>query len=87
MAEDKESSAYIYPDRTYILQFDGGARGNPGTAGAGMALFDTESGNEVWFGRRFIKYATCNEAEYTGLVTGLQCAISLGVLDIIVEGE
>ena len=38
----------IDTEQTYLLQFDGGARGNPaGIAGAGMALFD-RNGKEVW---------------------------------------
>ena len=73
--------------QTYILQVDGGARGNPGLAGAGMALFDAETGLEVWHGYHFLGFATNNEAEYSGLVTGLRAAHGLGVTNVIVEAD
>lgn len=38
----------IDPAATYLLQFDGGARGNPnGHAGAGMVIFNAD-GDEIW---------------------------------------
>ena len=78
----------ISPGKTYILRFDGGSRGNPGTSGAGMVLYDSEDGSELWSGYKYIgdRY-TNNEAEYMGLVIGLQCARSLGVKSIVVQGD
>ena len=53
--------------KTYVLRFDGGSRGNPGIAGVGMVLYDGDSGFEVWSGRRFlVTPTTSNEAEYIG---------------------
>jgi len=72
---------------TYILQFDGGSRGNPGIAGAGMVIYN-ESGREVWYGRHFVGDSmTNNVAEYSGLLIGLQCARILGAEHIVVQGD
>ncbi len=78
----------IDPDRTYVLRFDGGSRGNPGRAGAGMVLYDGLDGNEIWTGYHYLgdKY-TNNEAEYRGLITGMRCALSLGVRHIVIQGD
>ena len=70
----------------YILQFDGGSRGNPGIAGSGFVLYD-EEGNEIYSGRYGLAHATNNEAEYSGIVQGLKLALSLQVCNIIVEGD
>ncbi len=78
----------ISADKTYILRFDGGSRGNPGIAGSGMVLYDSEDGSEVWSGCQYLgDDFTNNEAEYSGLITGLQCARSLGVENIVAQGD
>jgi len=78
----------ITPDKTYVLRFDGGSRGNPGMSGAGMVLYDGEDGSELWSGCQYLgDHNTNNEAEYMGLITGLQCARSLGVERIVVQGD
>jgi len=78
----------ISPDKTYVLRFDGGSRGNPGTAGCGMVLYDTNDGAEIWSGYQYLGESnTNNEAEYMGLITGLQCAKSLGIQNIVVQGD
>lgn len=60
------------PQTTWTLYFDGGSRGNPGIAGSGSFIIDAE-GNEVWADAYFIgRNNTNNEAEYTGLLRGLQ---------------
>eukprot|EP01061_Rhynchopus_euleeides_P043256 TRINITY_DN754_c2_g1_i5.p1 TRINITY_DN754_c2_g1~~TRINITY_DN754_c2_g1_i5.p1 ORF type:complete len:243 (+),score=49.53 TRINITY_DN754_c2_g1_i5:110-838(+) len=55
----------------YSLHFDGAAKGNPGVGGAGAWLADSD-GNEVWALRHRMDRATCNEAEYTAVVLGLE---------------
>jgi ribonuclease HI len=86
-AQAKPSRLAIDPSKHYVLRFDGGARGNPGVAGAGMVIYD-DSGTEVWCGWKFVsKRATNNDAEYTGLLFGLKCASSLGITDLRVEGD
>ena len=82
------NSQSISADKTYILRFDGGSRGNPGIAGSGMVLYDSEDGSEVWSGCQYLgDHLTNNEAEYAGLITGLQCARSLGVENIVAQGD
>lgn len=55
----------------YILEADGGSRGNPGIAGSGAVVFNN-SGKLIAEIGQFIGKATNNVAEYTGLVSGLR---------------
>jgi ribonuclease HI len=55
------------------LYTDGGSRGNPGPAGLGMVIEDTQ-GLRLWGGHRFIGTATNNKAEYLALIEGLRKA-------------
>ncbi len=63
---------------------DGGSRGNPGPAASGAVLFD-ESGAVLREVGTYLGVATNNVAEWTGLLTGLEAAIELGVDDIAVR--
>lgn len=86
--EDDEATHTISPDKTYLLQFDGGARGNPGIAGSGMVLYDPGTMEELWCGWKFMgENTTNNAAEYSALLLGIQCARSLGVQKLRVEGD
>ena len=86
--EDDSEELTISPERTYVLRFDGGSRGNPGRAGSGIVLYDGMDGVEVWSGYHYLgEPYTNNEAEYRGLITGLRCALSLGVRNIVVQGD
>lgn len=60
----------------FIIEADGGSRGNPGTAGAGAVVLD-EKGSVLIEIARYVGVATNNVAEYTGLIAGLQAAIAL----------
>eukprot|EP00551_Chaetoceros_affinis_P011482 CAMPEP_0203682422 /NCGR_PEP_ID=MMETSP0090-20130426/45733_1 /ASSEMBLY_ACC=CAM_ASM_001088 /TAXON_ID=426623 /ORGANISM="Chaetoceros affinis, Strain CCMP159" /LENGTH=403 /DNA_ID=CAMNT_0050551331 /DNA_START=555 /DNA_END=1766 /DNA_ORIENTATION=+ len=77
----------LSPNKVYILQFDGGSRGNPGVSGCGMVLFDSESQLEVWSGFKYLNEGTNNIAEYCGLLDGLKFSKMMGVKDLIAEGD
>jgi ribonuclease HI len=63
---------------------DGGSRGNPGPAASGAVIFD-EAGQLVKEVGTFLGRATNNVAEWTGVVTGLEAALSLGIRDLAVR--
>jgi ribonuclease HI len=78
----------------YLLQFDGAADPNPGPASGSYVLFSPpciEDGSLVRHvvqeGYRFIPHATNNEAEYTGLILGLEAAKQHKVENIEIEGD
>ncbi len=62
------------------LWSDGGARGNPGPAGAG-AYLQLEDGREFRLSE-YLGETTNNVAEYTGLMIGLKVAFKQGVTHI-----
>ena len=65
---------------------DGGSRGNPGPAGAGAVVYD--SGGRLVSGRgRPLGHATNNEAEYAGLLLGLELARELGAERLEVRAD
>jgi ribonuclease HI len=63
---------------------DGGSRGNPGPAASGAVLFG-ESGEVLCEVGIYLGVATNNVAEWTGLVTGLEAALELGVDDLAIR--
>ncbi len=67
-----------------ILKSDGGARGNPGPAGAGFVLED-ERGTVIASGGRYLGETTNNVAEYEGLLWGLEVAAEVGISEITVQ--
>lgn len=56
--------------KKYILYTDGGARGNPGPAAAGVVIYDAKL-KEVDKFAHYLGVATNNQAEYQGLILGL----------------
>jgi ribonuclease HI len=84
---DKLILPTLSSDKVYVLRFDGGSRGNPGTAGAGMVIFDSESQLEVWSAYKYLGQVTNNIAEYNGLHEGLKLAKVMGVKHLIAEGD
>jgi ribonuclease HI len=62
-----------------IIYSDGGARGNPGPAGIGVAIYEVgKINNPVFTIGKFIGHTTNNQAEYNALLLGLQEAKKLG---------
>lgn len=70
------------------LRTDGGARGNPGPAGAGIVL-EAADGSLIAQGGRFLGVATNNVAEYQAIIWGLETAVELGVrrLTVLCDSE
>ncbi|KAK9821101.1 hypothetical protein WJX81_004150 [Elliptochloris bilobata] len=82
-----EPCPLVSPRLCYRLEWDGGARGNPGPAGAGAVLYEDESSSEVGSVCVTLGHATNNVAEYRGLVAGLEAARDLGVRRLRVMGD
>ncbi len=61
----------------FIVEADGGSRGNPGIAAGGAVVIDADSGEVVAEVGVFVGIATNNVAEYSGLVEGLRRARTL----------
>ncbi len=70
------------------INADGGSRGNPGSAGAGVVIRQ-DDGKIVFAGGFYLGSQTNNVAEYTGLLKGLQLARQLEAteLDIYLDSE
>ncbi|MCL8010306.1 bifunctional RNase H/acid phosphatase [Streptomyces sp. AS02] len=63
--------------REFIVEADGGSRGNPGPAGYGAVVIDAASGETLAEVAEYIGVATNNVAEYRGLLAGLRAAREL----------
>ncbi|MER5924822.1 bifunctional RNase H/acid phosphatase [Streptomyces mirabilis] len=63
--------------REFIVEADGGSRGNPGPAGYGAVVIDAATGETLAERAEYIGIATNNVAEYRGLVAGLRAAHEL----------
>ncbi|WP_256638068.1 bifunctional RNase H/acid phosphatase [Streptomyces murinus] len=63
--------------REFIVEADGGSRGNPGPAGYGAVVCDAATGQTLLEAAEYIGVATNNVAEYRGLLAGLRAAHTL----------
>ncbi|MDI2128590.1 bifunctional RNase H/acid phosphatase [Yinghuangia seranimata] len=63
--------------RRFIVEADGGSRGNPGPAAFGALVRDAESGEVLWERGESIGVATNNVAEYRGVLAGLSAVRDL----------
>ncbi|MFF3684368.1 bifunctional RNase H/acid phosphatase [Streptomyces sp. NPDC002187] len=63
--------------REFVVEADGGSRGNPGPAGYGAVVLDPATGETLAESAEYIGVATNNVAEYKGLVAGLKAARAL----------
>ncbi|MFG2722054.1 bifunctional RNase H/acid phosphatase [Streptomyces sp. NPDC048416] len=63
--------------RQFVVEADGGSRGNPGPAGYGAVVLDPATGETLAEAAEFIGVATNNVAEYRGLIAGLSAAREL----------
>lgn len=76
------------PAHYLIAHSDGGARGNPGSAGYGVVIKD-ESGRKVAALSEYLGHQTNNFAEYQGLIAALEYALEHGpkALKLISDSE
>ncbi|MFE7577743.1 bifunctional RNase H/acid phosphatase [Streptomyces sp. NPDC057521] len=63
--------------RRFVVEADGGSRGNPGPAGYGAVVIDPDTGETLAETAEYIGVATNNVAEYKGLVAGLRAVGAL----------
>lgn len=63
--------------REFIVEADGGSRGNPGPAGYGAVVSDAATGETLAEAAEYLGVATNNVAEYRGLLAGLRAAYEL----------
>jgi len=76
----------VFSENAYKLNFDGCSKGNPGLAGAGAVLYDCDK--EIWSNYSFVgDCCTNNQAEYSGLILGLEKARELNIKHLKVEGD
>ncbi|GEC09209.1 bifunctional RNase H/acid phosphatase [Streptomyces spinoverrucosus] len=63
--------------REFIVEADGGSRGNPGPAGYGAVVIDAATGETLAQTAEYLGVVTNNVAEYRGLLAGLRAAQAL----------
>ncbi len=63
--------------RSFIVEADGGSRGNPGRAGSGSLVIDAETGEILAEIGTWVGIATNNVAEYRGMVEGIRRALEI----------
>jgi probable phosphoglycerate mutase len=68
-----------------VVEADGGSRGNPGPAGYGAVVRDSDSGQVLREVAAGIGVASNNVAEYGGLIAGLEAARDLGADEVDVR--
>jgi probable phosphoglycerate mutase len=63
--------------REFVVEADGGSRGNPGPAGYGAVVLDAATGQTLAEAAEYLGVVTNNVAEYRGLLAGLRAAREL----------
>ena len=76
------------PEHYLIAHSDGGARGNPGPAGYGVAIKDN-TGKKIAGLSEYLGHQTNNFAEYQGLIAALEYAVDHGpkALKLVSDSE
>ncbi len=68
-----------------IVEADGGSRGNPGPAGYGAVVWDSDHRAVLAERKEYLGATTNNVAEYRGLIAGLDAAAELGAREVDVR--
>ena len=63
--------------RTFIVEADGGSRGNPGRAGSGSLVIDASTGEVLAEIGIYLGVASNNVAEYRGMIEGIRRAVTV----------
>ena len=71
----------------YKLYFDGASRDNPGKSASAYVIYDNNDKRIQYGYYVFPRDATNNEAEYMGLVAGLEASTSLNITSLHVFGD
>lgn len=76
------------PEHYLVAHVDGGARGNPGPAGYGVAIAD-QAGKKIAGLSQYLGHQTNNFAEYQGLIGALEYALEHGpkALKVVSDSE
>jgi ribonuclease HI len=65
---------------------DGASRNNPGEAGCGVHIKDYPNGM-VWKLTKYLGIATSNEAEYHGMILGLEKLVEIKAQDVVIYSD
>jgi len=69
------------------VHIDGGARGNPGEAGAGVVIRDADDNAVIFKGGYFLGETTNNVAEYQALLKALRLADKFGAQMVEIKSD
>ena len=69
------------------VHIDGGARGNPGEAGAGVVIHDADDNAVLFKGGFFLGETTNNVAEYQALIRALSLASKFGAQTVEIKSD
>lgn len=69
------------------MHIDGGSRGNPGPAAAGIVLVNAESGQVLEESGFYLGQTTNNAAEYQGLIRGIRAALDRGATQLTIHSD
>lgn len=70
-----------------IIHVDGGSRGNPGPAAAGVFIQDARTSRTLHQAGYFLGTLTNNVAEYTGLIRALEVASQLQAQAVLIHSD
>lgn len=70
-----------------LIHIDGGARGNPGPAAAGVSITTPDGSEALHEAGYWLGNLTNNEAEYQGLLHALKAALELGIKSVHVRSD
>ncbi|MEM9111739.1 MAG: ribonuclease HI family protein [Planctomycetota bacterium] len=70
-----------------LIHIDGGARGNPGPAAAGVSITTPDGSEALHEAGYWLGELTNNEAEYQGLLHALDAAAKMGFESIVIRSD